>query len=407
MSPPKQLRASRSFVFRAVELDGRVKTGTIQAEDRDRAVVQLRLQGLLPISVQPDRQLSALLTRSPARTLGKKSVRTLLRALANLTTAHAPLADALGLISASWSVGREVPIIDDVLRQLRQGVSLAKALSSIVPPDVEQIIMAGETSGQLAEALDRSASLLERKAAQTAKIIEACIYPAILVIAAVGALSVLFVVVIPSLQPLVADRLGNLPAFTRLVFATGTVLEHHFASILIGLAVLLSACLLVARTTIGKRFQEQVLFRIPGLSTLARANGEAAVLLTFSSLAQSGISIATALELAAETTSQSVIGRDCRSAVATIRQGQPLSIALRAANFSSDTVLLARVGERTGTLGESLGRAATLCEDRLNRLMERTLSLLGPALTIAIGLVAGLVVAAVFSAVMAVNELGG
>lgn len=397
---------TRSFVFQALEPGGRVVEGICSAADLAEAAEQLRGQRLLPTSLRQAWPFEVLLRAERRRRLSSASARRLLRILAELTAAHATVVDALSLARDSWPKAGEISLLDSIIAEVRRGIPLSEALAAHLASEIVHILRAGETSGSLAAAIDRAASLLEARAAQASRILQASIYPMILLAAAMVVVSILFVVVVPNIQPLVSDRMNRLPLFSQGVFALSELIQTHgplMLSSILGLSALLGLLLSLPQ---GRAIVVTALWRTPGLAAFRRKQGEAAVLQTLAALTKAGVGAGQALTLAAEATHRP-LKATVLDAVAEVRKGRQVADVLLDIRFAPDAILMIRAGERAGDLASGLARAAAQADARLTRMIDTALSLLAPALTLLIGLIAGLVVAAVFGAVMAVNEVGG
>jgi general secretion pathway protein F len=77
----------------------------------------------------------------------------------------------------------------------------------------------------------------------------------------------------------------------------------------------------------------------------------------------------------------------------------------RAGVFAPVAVSLVRVGEETAKLEEMLLRAAELCEEEGRRSVDRLLGLVGPGVTVLLGLVVAGVIGSILVAVLNVYEL--
>ena len=379
--------------------------GVCSGFDSADVAEQLRRKRLLPTSLRPAFPLEVTLFHGRERRLSAASVRRLLRVLAELTLAHATVADALALARDSWPKSAEVTTIEGILAEVRRGTPLSAALSPHVAPEIVHILRAGETSGSLPVAIERAASLLEARSAQTSRIVQASIYPLILLAAAAVVVGILFAVVVPNIEPLVSDRMDRLPLFSRGVFAISQAIESHGVVMFASLMGLVSGLGLTLSLPRGRVIARNALRRTPGFASFLRMQGEASALQTLAALTRAGIGAGQALSFAAETTPP--LGEALRMAVTQVRNGRQLADVLSDIRFAPDAILMIRAGEGAGDLASGLTRAAGQAEARLGRMIDTALSLLAPALTILIGLIAGLVVAAVFGAVMAVNEVGG
>ena len=124
-----------------------------------------------------------------------------------------------------------------------------------------------------------------------------------------------------------------------------------------------------------------------------------------SALLAGGVSLARALPLAERTIENRALLADFTEAHRRVLHGAGLAEAASAGGrLPPDVAVRVRMGERTGRLAETLGNAAGLLEKRVRRRLETITTAIGPALTVGFGLVAGLIIYAMLSAILEMNE---
>ena len=103
--------------------------------------------------------------------------------------------------------------------RVKEGVPLARAMSmeeETFPPMACAMAEAGEASGKLDESLARQPEALDRAAALRQTIISSLIYPALLIVIAIGVVSVMLLVVVPQFRAICfPTRARSLPFITR------------------------------------------------------------------------------------------------------------------------------------------------------------------------------------------------
>src|SRR5260370_11024999 len=108
-------------------------------------------------------------------------------------------------------------ILGNVRDKVRSGSSLAAALAA-EPRSFSKLyvglVRAGEAGGTLPATLDRLATLLERERSLSANLRSALIYPALLIVAAIGSIVLLLDYVLPQFTPLFEQAGAALPAPT-------------------------------------------------------------------------------------------------------------------------------------------------------------------------------------------------
>src|SRR6185369_8037789 len=131
-------------------------------------------------------------------------------------------------------------IIERVRDHVRGGGALSDALES--EPGVfsrlyANMVRAGEVGGSLDVTLSRLSNYLERAKALRESVINALIYPAILVVMVFAALFVLLIFVVPMFVPMFKDMNVELPFLTRIVLMVGETLQSFWWVILVVVVV--------------------------------------------------------------------------------------------------------------------------------------------------------------------------
>ncbi len=127
---------------------------------------------------------------------------------------------------------RVVGVLDAVRDAVRDGSPLAAALDRqprSFPRLLVGMVRAGEAGGTLGATLDRLASLLERERSLTSTVRSALIYPALLMVAAVGSIVLLLTQVLPQFVPLFQQNGASLPRSTQLLIDLGAAASAYGA----------------------------------------------------------------------------------------------------------------------------------------------------------------------------------
>jgi type IV pilus assembly protein PilC len=135
--------------------------------------------------------------------------------------------------------------LSDVLRQVREDVKGGASLSSALerhgrmfPHLYIASIRAGERTGDLPHTIRRYIQYLKRVGAIRKKLVSALFYPAILVVVAFLAITLLLVYVVPTFSQVYADAGSQLPVATQILITVTTFLRRFF---LVGVALALAA----------------------------------------------------------------------------------------------------------------------------------------------------------------------
>ncbi len=268
-------------------------------------------------------------------------------------------------------------------------------------------MQAGEASGSLGPSLRRLADDLTARRVVVEEIRNALLYPAFLLITAVVGISILLLVVVPNLENLFGARSREaLPVVTQVVIAVSHGLRDFGLFLLMIAGLALAILMAAARTSKGRSTIHQTALRLPIMGSLVQAIETGRFARAFSSLLAGGVAMAQAMPLAVQTLHNDAMRRGLERAHGHVLTGVSLGDAIAASRvLPGDALGLVRMGERTGTLDRALGRAAALYEGRAARRLKALTTVLTPVLTIGFGLLAGVIIYAMVSTILSINDL--
>ena len=296
-----------------------------------------------------------------------------------------------------------------MLVRVRSGVSLSDALAQEprhFPAIYVSMVRAGEAAGHLDKSLRELAELRERTEALQAKLTSALIYPVILVLTAVGAVTVLLTLVVPQLEPMFASAGSALPTSTRIVLAvSGAVREYG----MIGLVVLL-VILLVGQWSLRlpgpRRMLDRLLMGLPLFGPFLRERLTAQLTRGLATLLSGGLDLPQALVVARGMLSNTEAQARLEQVTSRVRTGRTLADSLAEAAFLTPTaVKMLRVGEESGRLQTVSAHLAAAFEEKVSLRLQRLVAVIEPCMVIVLGIVVGGIVTSILTAVISVNEL--
>lgn len=395
-----------AFRYTARERSGRTVRGRLEADSPADALARLHGRRLTPLAVAPQRELGR---GAPAR-LGDRHARDLARTLAQLLRSGLPLVQALRFAADEL----EGPAAAAALR-LREAAERGERPSSALGEFagaparlLAGVLLAGETSGRLAPALQMAAETFARSAELRTRVATSMIYPAFVILATLATLGVFVFFVTPTLAGAFQGSETQLPASTRRLLAVTTWLRGHTLGLLAGTG----ACGLLLWRAPGVRGRlarmfEATLASPAGLGIAPRLEFAAFARLTALSL-DAGVPAAAALETAAASVRGDGLRARLAQAMAAMRVGERPSEALaRLARPPRTLVRLMQVGEETGDLGAALGQAAALLASEAEQRLQRLGAIAGPVITLGLGGLVASVVLSLFLGLLAMSDLAG
>lgn len=392
------------FRYQALNARGELLEGQLEAASAAELAARLQEQGHLPVQVVPAGTGTGLTSwRSllrPAPFAGERLVR-FTQQLATLLAAGQPLDRALGILMAQPDEPAARRIIADVRDAVREGASLSAALErqhGAFSRLYVNMVRAGEAGGSLAPTLQRLADYLERVHRLRARVINALVYPAILLVM-VG-LSLLFLLgyVVPQFAAMYDSLGADLPWFSRTVLTVGQWVR---AGWIVLLALPLLAVLTVERLRRDPVFLQRLdgwLLARPRLGALLARLETARLARTLGTLLGNGVPLITALGIARNVLSNRVLAAQLETVIDEVKNGLSLAAALaRTKGFPALAIQMIQVGEESGQLEAMLLKAADVFEQDTQASIERLLAALVPAVTLLLALVIGAVILSVLA----------
>jgi general secretion pathway protein F len=404
------------FQYRAVDPEGKVVEGTIEAPEVPIVVGRLHDRGLIPITIASGdgaRPRAARIALPSLPVIGRARVRgrdllIMTQELSVLVSSGLPLDRSLATLAELADNTELKRILTEVLHAVQGGKSLAEALSQhrAFPPLYVNMVRAGELGGFLEIVLARLAEYLERSEELRSDVISAATYPILLVCAMSMSLLVLLLWVMPKFSALFSDMGHALPLGARVVLGVSDFIRGYWY-IVLGMPVLAYwGFRYSVRTPRGRYAWDQWKLRILVLGKLLRKLEVARLTRTLGTLLKSGVPLLQALGTVKEIAANQVIARALGEVEVGVREGAGISDPLaRSGVFPPLAIQMISVGEETGKLDELLMRVADHFDREVRVAITQFTRLLEPALILVMGIGIGFIVISMLSAIFSVNDL--
>src|SRR5688572_14816334 len=157
--------------------------------------------------------------------------------LSTLLGAGQPLDRALQILIDLPDEERAKKLIARVRDVVRGGATLSNALEQqhgVFSRLYVNMVRAGEVSGSLQDTLKRLTEYLDRSRALRGSVVNALIYPSIIIVAVILALAILLIYVVPQFVPIFQDMGAELPLITKFVLAVSNFMQSFCWLLLAG-----------------------------------------------------------------------------------------------------------------------------------------------------------------------------
>lgn len=389
------------FSYVAVDKRGKEKRGSLEAETRERALEQLKAEGLIPVSVREQGALNKEIDFSIGKKVKPRDLSVFCRQFVSITQAGVPMKEALQMLSEQTENKWLKRAISEVLLNVEKGNTLADSMRSqpdIFPPMLVNMVEAGEQSGSLEMAFSRMAVHFEKEAKLKATIKKATIYPIILVIAAIGVIAVMLLFVIPIFIDMFADLDIEMPAITMFVMNSSKWMTSHWYVVLAIIVGVVVAYKLIYRTTQGRLTIDRIKMKMPLFGKLTVKTACSQFARTMSTLLMSGISTIDALETTSKIVNNIHYTNAMLKAREEVMKGVPLSEPLEASGIFPPMVYhMTGIGEETGNVEEMLEKMADYYDEEVEMTTQSVLAAMEPIIILFMALIIGTLVIAVIS----------
>jgi len=400
------------FEYKAVTPAGETLTGEMEAPSADLVVAHIQETGNIPVQAKEVGAGFRLETLFRGRQgLSQREIGDLTGQLATLLGAGLPLDRSLGILVELAENERVEQTLSKIRDRVREGISLSEALEErhgVFSRFYINMVRAGDLGGALDQTLARMSDYLERAKELKDGVVSALIYPALLVILAIASLMLLMIYVIPQFTPMFEDFGADLPLMTKIVVGIGEVLRGYWWALAGGIA-------LVALWFRGQMARPASRLRWDGRFLKMKWIGDVIAKIEMARLARTtgtllinGVPLLSAISIARNVMTNTVLRDDVGVAAKKVKTGAPLARALsESGHFPRLALQMANVGEETGQLDEMLLKVADTYDREVKTTIDRLMALLVPALTLGLAAVIGFIVMSVLMAILSINELVG
>jgi type II secretory pathway component PulF len=379
-----------SFQYKALQADGTLAEGQIEAGGRQEAFRQMAERGLRPVTLA-EKTVKAGKTDAAVPSFNFKSnkvssrdLENFTRLLSNLLAAGVPLSRALVILCKEASSPAAAAQWKQIHASVIDGVTLADAMAKspdTFPRVYTAMVEAGETGGFLDLVLAQIADFQAREKELRSKVTTAMLYPVILFVLATCVLVFLMVFFIPKFQLMFSQLPGaKLPTITQIIIGISRAMIHYGLWMLLGIVV----AGIMAKTWLasekGKRIWENLVLRSPIIGPLTAQFAMARFCRMLGTLLGAGVPLVQALNVARKSIGNQTLVDAVTNSIETVKEGGQLGKSLGECRnlFSSSVLEMISVAEESGKLDAELVRIAAVTEADLDRELKTAVALAEP-----------------------------
>jgi type IV pilus assembly protein PilC len=386
------------FTWKGRSATGAAASGELTAASQTDVVAALRQKKIIPTSIKIKEEKKGF-SLFGAR-VSKRALAVFTRQFSTMLNAGLPLLTCLEILAKQTESQSLRLVLGEVRGDVEGGLSLADALrrqTKVFDNLYVNMVESGETGGALDVILARLATYLEKSAALARKIKGAMIYPAIISLVAVGAISIMLLFVIPIFARMFSGMGAELPAMTRFVMMLSNFAKVGAIPVIIGVIVLFTILRRWHKTDSGAKAMDPLFLKVPVFGDLGKKQSIARFARTLSTLLGSGVPIIDALEITAKSAGNWVIEDAILKARVSIKGGENIADPLAKTNiFPPMVTQMIAIGEASGGLDDMLAKVADFYDAEVDQAVENLTNALEPIIMVVLGGVVGFLVISMY-----------
>jgi len=401
------------FSYKAMTQNGEPHTGFIEAPSETRALQILQKNNWVILNIKPaeETEEASVASRSLGRRITTQQIMEFSSETSTLLDAGIPLERVLKTQVDLCSHAAFKAVLTDVWKDVNSGASFADALTKhpkVFERFYSSMVRGGEISGTINLIMQRLTALLERRQKLRAKVINALIYPSLLIVVGIGVVSFMMLVMIPKLSALFSDNDRLLPASTQTLIAMSDFARSYWwiSPLLILLGFI--GYKLSVRTEEGKIKWGLRLLRIPILGAFLIEAETSRFCRMLNALIEGQVPILQALSISGGTLENAALRNLMKKVYETVQGGKPMGTVLQKhSEFPELAARMISMGEESGELSTMLRKVAERYEEKVANSTERFVSVLEPIFIIVLGIIVGFIVISMMQGIMAMSTSAG
>ena len=340
--------------------------------------------------------------RGPSVSINELAV--MVRQFATLQNAHVPLDECIKALVSQM----ENPVLRGTLSAVKDSISEGKSLADasreypgIFNKLYVNMVRAGESSGTLGTVLERLADFMEYQVKVRGQIMQAMMYPLIMIIASVVIIIGMLVFMVPKLAKVFASMKVKIPWYTQIVLDLSDFLRSSWYMVPLFAGLIYIGVKFWLSSEKGKRQLDVIKIKAPIFGPVFLMISVSRFTKTLSTLLSSGVPIIQALDITKNVVNNMILTEVIEQAKIEVQEGKSLSGCIaRSGVFPGLVVHMIATGERSGELEEMLGHVAKAYDTEVENKINKMISLIEPLMMVVLMGLAGGIIGAVIIPMM-------
>ncbi len=259
------------------------------------------------------------------------------------------------------------------------------------------LILAGETGGNMGDAIRKLAQYFDSRDILGKKIKGATAYPIFVMSFIVLIVIFIMAFIVPRFVTIFDTLGGELPGFTRGFMGFYNILRDDIFYIIGFVFVLVTSSVIFNKTKKGHYFFSRAVLHLPLFGNVLSQAFVAIFCKTMSTLLSAGVSVLEVFDVLSGMTNNDIIKSAITQTRENIVEGSNISSSMAATGFFPNMVVkMIQVGEESGSLSTVLEKTSEHYERKVDSTVNTMTSLLEPIMIVSVGAIVSVVVIALY-----------
>lgn len=381
-----------NFKYKAINSEGQRVEGSQSADSESQVREMLLSNQYYPLSIEKENSKNKI-SFSFNRKVKLKDIAIFCRQFYVMLDSGLSIGKALNILIEQGEKPKIREALIGVNGDLKRGETLASSMrkrKDVFPNLLTSMIDAGERSGNLDIILKRMSEYYEKEIKIRGKIKSAMIYPIVLGVVAIIAITFILTFVMPTFVQMFEENNVDLPMSTKMVLGTSKMLGKYGIIIFL---ILVTAIILLGKYLKSEEGQYKlsiINLKIPVIKKLTQKIIVSRFTRTMGIVSSSGMSLVTSLEIVASVVGNKIAEKELLKVKEKVLKGEGLGDSIMKIKiFPPMLASMVKVGEEAGSLDSILDKTADFYDDELEREIQTATALIEPAMIVVMGIIIG------------------
>ena len=400
--PAPNSNKTKRYKYKAKAPDGEIVESYFDAVSRVDVESFLLNKSYQIILIEEDKLSNSLGLAILAKNqkMSMKDLNFFLMQLSTYVKSGIPLVDSMEILSRQVKKNSVKMLYRKIVFELNRGVAFSECLEKqgkVFPKMLINMLKTSEMTGNLTGVLDDMAGYYKRQDTNRKQIINAMIYPSVLMIFAIGVLTFVITYVVPSFTKMYETAGSDIPTITKTIMNISNFVIGNWLLLLLGVIIIVSVFATLYKNVTGFRYYVQYfMMHIPVIKDIIKYNQLITFTSTFATLIKHDVFITDSMAILSKITDNLIYKEIINSAINNLSKGNGVSVAFKGHwAFPETAYEMLVTGEKTGKLGDMMYHVSEFYQEEQTNIIARMKSLIEPVMIVLLAALVGVILLAV------------